>query len=495
LEINAGFGPLNQEKRYCSLSHRWVGVELQLKTTNFNELREKIPMDCLSKASRDAILVTRSLGFKYLWIDSLCIIQDLKEDWIREAAKMADVYENSACTIAAAGEATVSGEDAFIAQNPLIQNYCKVAGLWEDGLHVSPPTSGLEGTNKSPLFQHDDLLSRGWVYQERMLSRKIIFFGDREVQWSCQYGEASEEEPDGKSSDEIFGALVSEEQMNANWDTTRSYNMRNISAFNQLRQGSFDILNANGTYEHSIAWYKIISEYSGCKLSREEDRLIAMSGLAQRIQAKTGWQYLAGLWRQSLLYDMLWYRIGKANRRGESYIAPTWSWASVGEEVSTYLLRISAGQSEQAELAKYPLVDIISADTETHPLDTTCTGKVNNGNLMVRGCLKNATEFILPTKYSNPSLLSEGGPLCFMVRGRKIDVGWFSLDFISSKLEDILFIPLVSSGLTLNETAISGLALIPKANYYERIGYFELNTSYLPREWLKLGEKETIVIK
>jgi hypothetical protein len=216
LEISAGFRSLNQDRRYCSLSHRWIGVEMELKTTNVEALMEEIPIECLSKASRDAIFVTRHLGLKYLWIDSLCIIQDLPEDWTREAITMADIYENSVCTIAAAGETTVSYKAAFEAQNPLIHNHCRLAGSWKDGLYVEQFSSGLEGTNGSSLVQHKDLISRGWVYQERILSPKILFFGDREVLWSCRYGRASEEEPDGESAKKIFGPLVSAEQLNAN---------------------------------------------------------------------------------------------------------------------------------------------------------------------------------------------------------------------------------------------------------------------------------------
>lgn len=50
---------------------------------------------------QDAIIITRQLGLRYLWIDSLCIIQDSLRDWETEAAKMASIYQNSYVTISA----------------------------------------------------------------------------------------------------------------------------------------------------------------------------------------------------------------------------------------------------------------------------------------------------------------------------------------------------------------------------------------------------------
>jgi Heterokaryon incompatibility protein (HET) len=494
LEISTSFRSLNQDRRYCSLSHRWIGVEMELKTTNVEALMEEIPIESLSKASRDAIFVTRHLGLKYLWIDSLCIIQDSPEDWTREAATMAEIYENSVCTIAAAGETTVSCKAAFKAQNPLIHNHCRLGGSWNDGLYVKQFSSGLEGTNGSSLVQHKDLISRGWVYQERILSPKMIFFGDREILWSCRYGKASEEEPDGKSAKKIFGPLVSAEQLKASRNAVRGF-----SDFERLLQGT--IVDAHGVdnflHTRSFEWYQLISAYTICDLSHEGDRLIALAGLAQRIQSKTGWQYLAGLWRQSLFHDLRWYRTGEAKERSKSYIAPTWSWASVGGNVSWHMLSAS-----HTELEPHPLIDIISVETETHSLDTTSTGKVTSGSLVVHGCLKTAAVFVFPPDWSHyPMHPSEDG-LPLMISNYTM-VGWLWLDVVFCELERILFMPLISDifrkhSISSGSRTGFGLALIPKANYYERIGFFSLHASKardLPQQWLIPGRKEIIVIK
>lgn len=80
--------------KYAALSHRWGNRETTACTTTktIDSWTSIIPMDSLSQLFRDAIFVTRRLGFLYLWIDSLCILQDSREDWEREAASMGDVF-------------------------------------------------------------------------------------------------------------------------------------------------------------------------------------------------------------------------------------------------------------------------------------------------------------------------------------------------------------------------------------------------------------------
>jgi hypothetical protein len=87
---------------YLTLSHRW-GERQKTETTkdNIDRFKQALPMDELPQTFKDAIMVTRQLGFQYIWIDSLCIIQHDKEDWFRESAKMGDIFESSSCTLAA----------------------------------------------------------------------------------------------------------------------------------------------------------------------------------------------------------------------------------------------------------------------------------------------------------------------------------------------------------------------------------------------------------
>jgi hypothetical protein len=86
--------------------------------------------------------------------------------------------------------------------------------------------------------------------------------------------------------------------------------------------------------EIDMTWYKLVEEYSSCKLTKDEDILVAISGIAKSWRDITGDEYLAGIWQRSLAFGLLW----RANRNATKYFgctrcptwrAPSWSWASI----------------------------------------------------------------------------------------------------------------------------------------------------------------------
>jgi hypothetical protein len=94
----------NEIGRYMRLSHYWGDFSYPAKTTSLtlNQNKTNIPWASLPKTLQDVITFTRSLKIRFLWIDSLRIIQDSKKDWAEEAPKMVDTYQKSFLTIAAA---------------------------------------------------------------------------------------------------------------------------------------------------------------------------------------------------------------------------------------------------------------------------------------------------------------------------------------------------------------------------------------------------------
>ncbi|KAH7076852.1 heterokaryon incompatibility protein-domain-containing protein [Paraphoma chrysanthemicola] len=96
-------------ERYCTLSYCWGQCSTAYNTTRDNLVAHEKELPIVSpelkmpKTYHDAIVITRHLGVRYLWIDAICIVQDDPEDWRAEAAKMKDIYQNSYCTIAATG--------------------------------------------------------------------------------------------------------------------------------------------------------------------------------------------------------------------------------------------------------------------------------------------------------------------------------------------------------------------------------------------------------
>lgn len=88
--------------QYAALSHCWgSGPRLTTTKSNWAKLAVNISFETLPPLFQDAIVITRQLGLRYIWIDSLCIIQDSLRDWETESSKMGSIYQNSYITIAA----------------------------------------------------------------------------------------------------------------------------------------------------------------------------------------------------------------------------------------------------------------------------------------------------------------------------------------------------------------------------------------------------------
>jgi hypothetical protein len=179
--------------RYVALSHRW-GAYTPLKTTKtLLEIHcEEILLADLPRTFRDAIVVTRKLGVRYLWIDSLCIVQDDPQDWLRESALMGEIFANSYCTLAATSAKDSNG-GLFLPRT--VSQSVKLTDSSGDS-----PVSFYSGIQDH--FERDlddgDLNSRGWVLQERLLSPRMIHFTAVQTFWECgsdRYSEDCVENP------------------------------------------------------------------------------------------------------------------------------------------------------------------------------------------------------------------------------------------------------------------------------------------------------------
>ncbi|RSL88365.1 hypothetical protein CEP52_015237 [Fusarium oligoseptatum] len=180
-----------------------------------------IPFERISQSMQDALHAVLGLGYAYLWIDSLCIIQDDPEDWACESKKMADVYAGAICTIAAT--ASTSGEGGcFRTRDPSALRAYQLSGEQGNvGRTRRPDEEGeeesYEGETTSVHSHEGSVISirfddgfdferyvdrsplngRGWVFQERLLSPRILHFGARMLYWECWQRSASEVFPHG----------------------------------------------------------------------------------------------------------------------------------------------------------------------------------------------------------------------------------------------------------------------------------------------------------
>ncbi|KXH30482.1 heterokaryon incompatibility protein [Colletotrichum salicis] len=197
---------------YVTLSHAWGGAEfVKLTTQNYARLCDQFSIQELPKTWRDAICLTRSLGYRYIWVDALCIIQDSLCDWEVESDLMGQVYEHCHLNIAALGS-TSSNDGLFRFRNPLMfKNCCLRDALGSSGWPknhylamavIRPPN--YHGWDFKHLLHHagdldyiislrnEPLNKRGWVIQERGLSPRTLYFGKAGLFWDCRERERQE---------------------------------------------------------------------------------------------------------------------------------------------------------------------------------------------------------------------------------------------------------------------------------------------------------------
>lgn len=182
---------------YITLSHCWGTLSIvTLTTSTIATFQTAIPVATLPKTFLDAIVVTRKLGFRYLWIDSLCIMQDSEVDWRPESSVMGQVYKRSTLTISALDSENGQG-GLFRQRNATEVLSCPASlrldesGARED-IYVHSCTSiAIHEIGKGPLSES------AWTIQERLLSPRVVYFGHTQIFWECLELHAGEAFPHG----------------------------------------------------------------------------------------------------------------------------------------------------------------------------------------------------------------------------------------------------------------------------------------------------------
>lgn len=294
-----------QRAQYIALSHCWGPSQIIRTTTATLESHKRgVPLSALSNTFRDTVHIARALGIRYLWIDSLCIIQDSAADWECEAARMASVYSNAVLTISAVKSA--SGEGGLFSQNPEIE----LRGTNADG---SPYIMMARRKIQHWYRPHTPLLSRGWVYQERLLSPRLLHFGEQELFWECMASTTCQCTGIGDAA--IGGLDRYEDGLLGKQMYASIYGNSSLESVNTP-----DILGR--------LWRRMVREYSFLSLTVTSDKLPALLGLATSMEAYRNSRYLNGVWEDSLLADLLWFQIYP--REARSLVTePSWTWASV----------------------------------------------------------------------------------------------------------------------------------------------------------------------
>ena len=280
---------------YMTLSHCWGAAQfIKLQSDNIEELGKGIRLEKLPKTSQDAVAVAGWFNIRYLWIDSLCILQDSKEDWIKEFAKMRSVYSHSIMNISATGavdssvgcllDRNADNLRAFRARLPdaHIDYICFDENFWQANISDAP------------------LSKRAWACQERLLSPRILHFGATQMSWECMELASCETFPEGvpEFAGHLLSVITKEEF---------SYNVLGFS---------------------NSMWNKLVKYYTRCTMTVPSDIFVAFARVAEEIHSATVDEYFVGFWREDLEQQLLWKRERPATWKPTEYRAPSWSWFS-----------------------------------------------------------------------------------------------------------------------------------------------------------------------
>lgn len=311
----------------------------------------------MPRTYRDAVLLTRAVGIQYIWIDSLCIVQDDKEDWEKESTTMARIYRNACFTLCALVD---SCDDGFLHREPSAR--IPFRSFVNDSIHgmysfretwqrwVPGTYYGLKID-----FLESDLIvakwtTRGWTLQEELFSFRLLQCSKRMIYYNCNEKFCSE--------DEFY--------QDGNWRD--------------------DFLTTLERFPHDFfPWYSTVREYCHRLLTYEEDRLPAVSALAAVFDEETGGTYIAGLWAQDIPNGLFWekpcpdsnfYDLADfINHLANTplYITLSWSWASQNE-------RVGWARGKREGVAE---CEVIEAHSEVDGLNP--HGRIRKAHLVVSG--------------------------------------------------------------------------------------------------------------
>ncbi|KAL6407071.1 hypothetical protein AUP68_09897 [Ilyonectria robusta] len=379
---------------YIALSHCWgLSQHLVSKKSTIDGWKRNIPHNALPPTFQDAVSITRKLGIRYVWIDSLCIVQDDKNDWEIEAAKMASIYDGADLVLAATGSIDGDGGCLF-PRTPYItifgtgptgkpfETYGRETsdhGMfgWSGSPEISKrswnPVSGVQGGEEE--LAHYPLLSRAWCFQERLLATRILHFTKTEAVFDCLTCMECE-----------CGALTQHQ------DDPLVPPRRIIKTGHKYVDGTSSLAHSASpptaplpTFretkdfaQHHELWRDLVVQYSQKRITRQTDGLPAVAGLATKWSNNLTGRYLAGIWEWDLLDSLRWIPDEKDSGEDPQYIAPSWSWLSAQRGVTWGL--------ESFDDPTY-YVDIDYTRTKCHLSGLNPFGEVRSGYIFLIGCI------------------------------------------------------------------------------------------------------------
>jgi hypothetical protein len=249
------FGP------YIALSHVW-GLE-QIITTTEATLKSHalgIPLNFLSKTFQDAVFVARELNIQYLWIDSLCIVQDSVEDWEVESSKMGEYYRNAILTVAATRSKDGRGGCFSDNSNFWLLKPCPTGSSWTrspsgDFKFIRHDSSAMAYAS-SASSSENPLEYRAWCIQERLLSPRLLSYSHDGMSFMCPSSYSSERFPEGTD----LAERMDTEYLRSLRDLFSKFGVMSSNRVDSNEESKIKAIR-----DWYNVWYRLISIYSSCQ--------------------------------------------------------------------------------------------------------------------------------------------------------------------------------------------------------------------------------------
>lgn len=390
-------------EKYIALSYCWgppaeAKTQLKTETKTLPERMGGMPLNTLSAVMRDAVLVCRKFGFRYLWVDAVCIIQDDESDWAKEAAMMGRIYENTYLIICALGSSSCN--EGFLDRKRRLDTVKipfssiinrQVRGsytIWDTDIGSKFPEVDLL-LPASMDMSHSSWSTRGWTYQEARLSRRLLIFSGSKAHLVCAERTCSEG--------------------NYSYKTSESQGLKGRVP---IQETSLKGLALSRSALYGIWSRQTVNKYLERQFTKRSDALPALAGLAGIYAKAIGDEYAAGLWKNDILnadLGLYWVvkqpqgkNIPHTMRReafikrllnSKSYIAPSWSWAACDQNCKYIGYPVAPIHSKYRRLkAEYTTMRVWTGLSSPNPF-----GGVSSGAIEVVGqVIRPPSDLFLP---------------------------------------------------------------------------------------------------
>lgn len=322
---------------YCILSYCWGRSGNAITTkTNISERIKGIALASLPTLLREAVLAARALGFAYIWIDALCIIQDDEEDWAREASVMHELYSRADLTITS----LVAGDSTDRLFQPRPRRICrpiplnlglmlpkrdrprfKEESVVQLAVHPGQMLAG-KTTVSGPVHQ------RAWTLQEQTMSTRVLYFGAGLLHWECLHVYHLESSPN----------FAKDSSRDIRTNRQRKLVIKGLPSLKDRSSGSQDPFEV---------WQAQVQEFTRRQLTKPSDRIPAFLAISKSIASVLKDEFVGGIWKgdDHLLESLCWrmQQPDATDPRG-----PTWTWASRSGEASYDLLQHEGKKTRKA---------------------------------------------------------------------------------------------------------------------------------------------------